>query len=207
MDDFTLGKVIQALQWEANYRKKNAVDKSVSKHFLSPQASLDPDFEKQLSNLNITKGKLLDVGTGTGEQAIYLAEKGFEVTATDISPSAIKHANKLAAQNKADVKFIEDDILLSKLTGQFDLIIDRGCFALIPKKYKPEYIIAIKKLLNPNGWLFLKTDKKTNKSLKLFKDDTEFRVYISEESSYMNLNDGIVQAIVLVVQKIHKETV
>ena len=207
MDDFTLGKVIQALRWEANYRKKSAVDKSVSKHFLSPQASLDPDFEKQLCNLNITKGKLLDIGTGTGEQAIFFAKKGFEVTATDVSPSAIKNANKLAAQNKVDVKFIEDNILLSKLTGQFDLIIDRGCFTLIPRKYKPEYIIAIKKLLNPNGWVFLKTDKKRNETLKLFKDDTEFREYISEESSYLSLNEKIVPATVLVMQKIHKETV
>ena len=89
MDEFTLGKGIQALQWEANYRKKIAVDKSVSNHFLTPDDNLDSDFEKQLSLLNITKGRVLDIGTGTGEQTA-------SDTADDASPDGAPEPWELA---------------------------------------------------------------------------------------------------------------
>ena len=40
--------------------------------------------------LQLTKGKVLDVGCGAGSHALYLQEKGFDVTAIDISENAIK---------------------------------------------------------------------------------------------------------------------
>ena len=202
MDDFILKKGIQALQWESYYRKKCDIDKSVFKHFLAPQITLDPDFEKHLILLNIDKGKILDIGTGTGEQAIFLAKKGFEVTATDVSPSAIKSAKEQASLNQVAVNFLVDNILLSRLTDQFDIIFDRGCFTLIPARYKQDYLLEIKKLLKPNGWLFIKSDKKKNNILSLFRDDTDFRAYALEESSYLSLSGKMVPALVLVTQKI-----
>jgi 2-polyprenyl-3-methyl-5-hydroxy-6-metoxy-1,4-benzoquinol methylase len=201
MDDTTLGKGMQALQWEANYRKKKT-DSSVANQFLVPQTSLDPDFERHFDDLKITGGKLLDIGTGTGEQAIFLAQKGFDVTATDVSPSAIKDAKVLSEAASVAVAFVEDNILLSHLADQFDLITDRGCFTLIPDKYKPEYVAAINKLLKPGGWLFLKADKKKNDLLKLFKEDGSFEEYASAESTYQSLNDKVVKAIVMVARKL-----
>ena len=200
MDDITLGKGMQALQWEANYRKKK-MDSSVASQFLIPQACLDPDFEKYLNDLKIDGGKLLDIGTGTGEQAIFLAQKGFYVTATDVSPSAIKDARALSDSANVAVAFVEDNILLSNLTDQFDIITDRGCFTLIPDKYKPEYVVTINKLLKPGGWLFLKADKKKNELLKLFKENGCFEEYVSAESTYQSLNDKVVKAIIMVVRK------
>lgn len=85
MDDLSLKKAFQALKWEANYRKKYNLEKSGDIHFLAPQENLDADFEKHLGILNITKGDILDIGTGTGEQATFLAKKGFKVTAIDVS--------------------------------------------------------------------------------------------------------------------------
>ena len=40
--------------------------------------------------LQLSKGKILDVGCGAGSHALYLQEKGFDVTAIDISENAIK---------------------------------------------------------------------------------------------------------------------
>ena len=201
MDDFILKKGIQALEWESYYRKKKAADQSVVKHFLAPQTTIDPDFEKYFDQLKIVNGSLLDVGTGTGELAVLLAKKGFDVTATDVSPSAIQLAKEQAVQNVA-VNFVVDNILLSGLTAQYDVIIDRGCFTLIPPKYKPDYLQQIKKLLRPGGWLFLKSDKKKDNSLQLFSADPDLKQYALEETSYQALGGKMVQAMFLATQKI-----
>ena len=46
-----------------------------------------PSLEKKA--LQLAKGKILDVGCGAGSHSLYLQNKGFEVTAIDISPSAV----------------------------------------------------------------------------------------------------------------------
>lgn len=50
-----------------------------------------PKLEKKA--LQLAKGKILDVGCGAGSHSLYLLEKGFEVTAIDISPMRLKLAN------------------------------------------------------------------------------------------------------------------
>jgi SAM-dependent methyltransferase len=47
--------------------------------------ALDPDLEAALARHGMASGRILDQGTGPGTQAIALAERGFTVTATDIS--------------------------------------------------------------------------------------------------------------------------
>jgi 2-polyprenyl-3-methyl-5-hydroxy-6-metoxy-1,4-benzoquinol methylase len=205
MDDTILKKGIQALQWESHYRKKHDIDPTVLKHFLAPQTTLDPDFEKHFAKLNITSGKVLDVGTGNGDLAIFLAKKGFDVTATDVAPFAINSAKQQAAIIGVTVNFLVDNILLSKLTGVFDAITDRGCYTLIPSKYKQDYIAQVKKILKPGGWLIIKSDIKKEKALLLLREDTDFREFAFEISSYQALGGKVLSAIVLVLQKTMKE--
>jgi len=118
---------------------------------------LDHDLEDVLKKLNITEGNILDIGTGPGTQAIELAGRGFEVTATDISDSAIQKAIERAAVEERVVKFINDDILETKLTENFDFVFDRGCFHVFPPDRRGDYVKTIQKLLKPSGWLFLKS--------------------------------------------------
>jgi len=200
MNDSTLKKGIQALQWESYYRK-NGTDQR-SNHFLAPTGNLDVDFETNLNRLDICYGKALDIGAGTGEQAIFLAKKGFDVTATEVSKMAIENARKLAAGHNLPITFMEDNILATGLNDQFDLIIDRGCFTILPAVYKEDYLLAIKKLLKVNGWLFLKADKKKGNDLSIFSDDMEFKVYSLEASNYASLNNKLIPAVVLVTQKV-----
>jgi len=145
---------------------------------------------------------ILDIGTGVGEQAIFLAKKGFEVTATDVSGTALEGGRKLAAINEVGVTFIVDNIIDTKLAGQFDLIIDRGCFTILPAEYKNDYFLAIKKLLKVNGWFFLKADKKKSNDLDMFSNDSCYKIYALEKSSYPSVNTKLIPAVVLVAQKI-----
>jgi len=54
----------------------------------------------------IKKGKTLDLCYGAGTNTIYLAEKGFEVTAMDISQRAIEYAKKKAGQANVKINFM-----------------------------------------------------------------------------------------------------
>jgi 2-polyprenyl-3-methyl-5-hydroxy-6-metoxy-1,4-benzoquinol methylase len=74
------------------------------------------------------QGTALDLGTGPGTQAMALAERGFQVTATDLSVTAIQKAQKQAQEKGLNVSFVQDDILNSTLDQKFDFVLDRGCF-------------------------------------------------------------------------------
>ena len=117
---------------------------------------LDPDFDKALQANDLSAGRVLDLGTGPGTQAMALAERGFEVTASDISASAIRHAAEVAARRKLTVRFLKDDILRSKLVGPFAAVFDRGCMHVMTPAQRPRYVQTVTRLLDVGGLLFLK---------------------------------------------------
>jgi 2-polyprenyl-3-methyl-5-hydroxy-6-metoxy-1,4-benzoquinol methylase len=119
--------------------------------------SIDPDLEAALARHGIASGRVLDQGTGPGTQAIALAERGFTVTATDVSAAALAYAERKAKAHGVAVTFVEDDVLATRLAEPFDLIFDRGCFHVIEPGKRAGYIESLYRLLKPSAWLFLKT--------------------------------------------------
>lgn len=119
-------------------------------------AELDHSFEQTIKSMTITTGDALDIGTGPGTQAVALARLGLNVTAIDISPTAIKKAQLKYSQEKVNVNFIQDDILSSKLDKKFDLVFDRGCFHAISPERRKDYVTTVSNLIKPEGFLFLK---------------------------------------------------
>lgn len=117
---------------------------------------LDPDLDSALTNLNITEGSALDLGTGPGTQAIALAGLGFKVTGTDLSASAIEKAGTLAKEKGVRLVFIKDDVLNSDINGEFDFVFDRGCFHVLPPDKRPQYARIVEGFVKPGGYLFLK---------------------------------------------------
>jgi SAM-dependent methyltransferase len=51
---------------------------------------------------DMSPGTVLEAGCGTGADAVWLASQGWEVTAVDISPTAVQHAQTLAARYEPD---------------------------------------------------------------------------------------------------------
>jgi 2-polyprenyl-3-methyl-5-hydroxy-6-metoxy-1,4-benzoquinol methylase len=119
--------------------------------------ALDPDVEAAFARHKIPSGWVLDLGTGPGTQAIALAERGFVVTATDVSSAAVAYAARKAQARRVAVTFVQDDVLATRLAGPFDVILDRGCFHVLAPEQRPLYVDAVHRLLAPSGWLFLKT--------------------------------------------------
>ena len=137
--------------WETRYREGNVEEMP----WFYPE--LDPDFDQALERLSIRSGNILDLGTGPGTQAIELAKRGFAVTATDVSPSAIAKANARLKDAGVSVDFRQDDILNSTLDRQFDIVVDRGCFHVFSAEQRPAYLRSLKALLEPGNYLLLKT--------------------------------------------------
>lgn len=120
---------------------------------------LDHDFAAMLKQLELPMNpakRALDLGTGPGTQAIALSKLGYLVTATDISDSAILKAAERARRENLQIDFLVDNILESHLREKFDLIIDRGCFHVLPKDLQSVYVRQVRGLLVEDGLLFLK---------------------------------------------------
>lgn len=119
---------------------------------------LDPDLEIEVDKMKIKKGSFLDLGTGPGTQALKLFEKGFDITASDLSPSSIhKASNRYNEQGISQINFIVDDILKSNFSNkEFDFIFDRGCFHVISPEKRSTYTKEVNRILKAGGILFLK---------------------------------------------------
>jgi SAM-dependent methyltransferase len=101
----------------------------------------------------ITPCKTIDLGCGTGNYAIYLASEGFDVTAVDISSSAIKIAKNNASQKGIDCNFIVADILgdLKQIQSTFNFAYDWELLHHIFPSDREKYIRNVYRLLNPGG--------------------------------------------------------
>lgn len=117
---------------------------------------LDPDVARDLEAIDLHGGRALDLGTGPGTQAIELAARGFEVVATDLSEAAIDVAGRRAKTRGVTVDFRVDDVLDSKVDGEFDVVIDRGCFHTLPPARRDAYVAMVAKRLPAGRHLLLK---------------------------------------------------
>lgn len=93
-----------------------------------------PHLKNFLSEEKVKSGRVLEIGCGTGTNAIFLAQLGFEVTAIDLSKTALERAREKAAQAKVKVNFVEADVTaMPDLGGPFPFIFDRGTYHVVRK--------------------------------------------------------------------------
>lgn len=117
-----------------------------------------PKLEKKA--LQLAKGKILDVGCGAGSHSLYLQEKGFDVTAIDISPNAIKACQLRGVKNARVQNLLEvgnDPSESEPAKQKFDTILllmnGTGIFGTLAETSK--YLLKLKSLLNPNGQILI----------------------------------------------------
>jgi len=101
-------------------------------------------------------GRALDLGCGTGTNAITLAQHGWQVTGVDFIPRSIQHARQKASKAGVNAVFVVDSVTnLKGIIGPFHLILDIGCYQGLPAADREPYRMNIKRLLAPGGSLLM----------------------------------------------------
>lgn len=96
---------------------------------------------------------VLDVGTGRGYGAIYIAQKfGCQVTGIDISPTMIAEANNLALNSpNLRVRFRKESLMTFRRQRPFDLICCFDVLGFVP--HRKRVMKQLASLTRRNGWL------------------------------------------------------
>jgi len=104
----------------------------------------------------VKPGRAVVLGCGTGTNAIYLAKKGFDVTAIDIAPTALNLAEDKAKEAKAEVRWVLADVLAPPSDlGPFDFVFDRGCYHGVRRGNARGYVEAAKQLSRPGTQILI----------------------------------------------------
>jgi cyclopropane fatty-acyl-phospholipid synthase-like methyltransferase len=105
---------------------------------------------------DLLPGRAIDLGCGEGDNAIFLAQHGFQVTGVDFSPAAIAKAKAKAQEAGAGVDFRVDDLTqLATVTGDFDLLVDYGTFDDLSTRDRAAYIDQVAALTKPGARFLL----------------------------------------------------
>lgn len=110
----------------------------------------------RLADAGQISGRVLDVGCGTGENVLFLAERGFAATGIDGAPTAIRKARAKAKRRGLDVKFeVADALNLAQPERPFDTIIDTGLFHVFDDEGRDRYTQSVRNVIRPGGRYFM----------------------------------------------------
>jgi len=119
----------------------------------------EPILVEAVQAKTIAPGRALEVGCGTGTNARWLAEQGFDVLGVDLSPLAIERARVAELDAGAGAcRFEVVDFLAAELdAGPFDFVFDRGCFHTFDDDdVRARFASQVARVLAPSGlWLSL----------------------------------------------------
>jgi len=96
---------------------------------------------------------VLEIGCGTGADAIVLARRRFEVTAIDCSPIAIERARMRAEQHGALLHLVLGDVFeFANTSAQFDLVYDSGLYHVIRQVRLDRYLDMLWRVTQPGSY-------------------------------------------------------
>jgi SAM-dependent methyltransferase len=100
--------------------------------------------------------RVVDLGCGAGNYAVWLALQGFEVTGIDLSAAAIARADALAGSKGASCRFVAADLLqpFTRFDGCFDFAYDWEVLHHIFPEERPRYVANVHRMLRADGLYF-----------------------------------------------------
>lgn len=118
----------------------------------------DFNLAEVVTGRHIKPCKALEVGCGTGTNAIWLSRQDFSVTAVDITEVGIQKAIEKASEAGVECKFYVRDFMRERIDGgPFGFVFDRGCFHSFDRAAdRSKYAKIVHSCLERDGlWLTL----------------------------------------------------
>src|SRR5215467_7800650 len=115
-----------------------------------------PDLEQLVRRR--APGRALDLGCGSGADAVYLAGHGWQAVGIDFAPEAIAAAKKKAEDAGVDATFVLGDasrLADADVWGPFDLLVDIGCYHTIPVSRRDAYVAGAAGAARPGADFYL----------------------------------------------------
>jgi SAM-dependent methyltransferase len=101
-------------------------------------------------------GRVLDVGCGTGENALFLAGLGRDVVGIDASETSLEKARTKARDRGLAVEFVHGDVTaLPFPDASFDGAVDSGMLHILPPSDHDRFTSELRRVLRPNGRYFV----------------------------------------------------
>jgi SAM-dependent methyltransferase len=102
------------------------------------------------------KGEVLDIGCGTGHNALFLASQGVKVHGVDRVPAAIEKAQTQATATGSTATFEVVDVLNWEKPGKkYDTVLDCGLFHVFSDEDRVRYVKLLGKLVKSGGTLHI----------------------------------------------------
>lgn len=134
--------------WDARYGASALVWTAEPNRFLVEEAA------------DLAPGRALDLACGEGRNALWLAERGWDVTAVDFSNVALDKARRLAAARGLTVTWVLDDVVTYGPTAEFDLVI--VFYLQLPIDQRRAVWTASARAVAPGGTLLVVGHDSTN---------------------------------------------
>jgi SAM-dependent methyltransferase len=121
-----------------------------------------PFLVRMAAEMTIKPGSAaLELGCGTGTNAVYLASLGWDVTAVDMVPRALALARDKASAAGVKVAFLQGDATRLDIVdglgvhGGYRLLVDVGCFHAIPAGQRDAYVCSVTEVAAADAVLLL----------------------------------------------------
>lgn len=110
-----------------------------------------------LARAGVVRGRVLDVGCGTGEHVLLCARLGLDATGVDLADTALRAARRKAADRGLVARFLRHDVhRLAELgEGAFDTVLDCLVFHAVPTTVRATYLDGVRSVLVPGGRLVM----------------------------------------------------
>lgn len=105
----------------------------------------------ELEKVGLIRGKVLDVGCGTGEHTILLARLGYDVLGIDFAPEAVEQARRNAEANGVEARFEVADAMNLPGEPRYDTIVDSALFHIFDDTDRPKYVASLHNACRPGG--------------------------------------------------------
>lgn len=113
----------------------------------------DSQLQRIIAEYEIAPCRMLELGCGTGTNAVYLAQQGFGVTAFDLSPLAVEKATSRAGEANVKVNlFVGDVCALPDLGEPFDFVFDRGVYHCVRRQNVEPFVQTVAALTAPGAY-------------------------------------------------------